>query len=163
VLTRRIDLLTDNQKDLPALPHELAHIVLAVRFRGQQPPRWLDEGIATMADSAEKKMLHLRDCQHALRTGTALRMIDVLRLEQFSSAQQVPAFYGQSLSLVHFLSGQDEPGRVVDFAEAAITQGYDRALKRFYGIDGVVSLEQQWQTYAAAVTSQPIATVSYRP
>lgn len=163
VRTRRIDLLMDKQTDLPALPHELTHVVLADRFRGKQPPRWLDEGIATMADSLEKKKLHHRDCQQALRTGTALRLIDVLRLEQFTSAQQVPAFYGQSLSLVHFLSAKDGPGRVVDFVAAAIHQGYDRALKTYYGIDSVATLEQEWREFAAAASPPHMTTVSFRP
>lgn len=127
ILTRRIDLLVSEHSGLPALAHELTHVVLADRFGGRQPPRWVDEGIATMADPTEKRMLHYRDCHHALRSGTALRLIEVLDLEQFTSAQQVPAFYGQSLSLVHFLSEQVQPQTVIDFAEAAMDHGYDFA------------------------------------
>jgi hypothetical protein len=163
MLSRRIDLLVDNQNELPALPHELTHVVLADRFRGKQPPRWLDEGIATMADSVAKKKLHHRDCQHALKTGTALRVIDLLRLEQFTSSQQVPAFYGQSLSLVRFLSSKDEPGRVIDFVEAAVALGYDRALKAHYDIDGVASLERMWREYAAFADPPHMSTARHRP
>jgi hypothetical protein len=166
VQTRRIDLLVDEQGGLPALPHELTHVVLADRFRGQ-PPRWVDEGIATMSDSVEKRRLHHRDCHHALRDGTALRVIDLLSLEQFSSAQQVPAFYGQSLSLIQFLVKCDEPGRIVGFAETARDRGYDHALKAHYGIDGVADLERKWCHYATTTVqteAQPqTVPVSHRP
>ncbi|MCC9604390.1 hypothetical protein LOC68_00685 [Blastopirellula sp. JC732] len=148
IVNRRIDLLYDAKKGASALPHELTHIVLADRFEDGHPPRWLDEGIATMADSQEKRTLHHRDCHDALRSGDALRVVQLLRLEQFTSAKQVPAFYGQSLSLVHFLAEQDEPTKLIDFAEAAIERGYDRALRDIYQIEGIEELERRWRKYA---------------
>ncbi|UUO05630.1 hypothetical protein M4951_19920 [Blastopirellula sp. J2-11] len=148
IVSRRIDLLYDVQKGASALPHELTHVVLADRFDDGRPPRWLDEGIATMADSPEKRTLHHRDCHNALRTGEALRVVQLLRLEQFTSAKQVPAFYGQSLSLVHFLADQGEPANLIDFAEAAIERGYDRALRDIYQIEGIEDLERRWRKYA---------------
>lgn len=166
IVQRRIDLLVDQQGGLPALAHELTHVVLADRFGGQ-PPRWIDEGVATAADSLEKQTLHYRDCQHALRSGTALRIVEVLTLEQFTSAEQVPAFYGQSLSLVHFLAAQDEPGRIIDFAEKAGEHGYDQALKDCYGIDGIADLELKWRNFATTAGQKPvqpsIVTVSHQP
>lgn len=169
VLSRRIDLLTDGQGKCPALPHELTHIVLADRFAKRRLPRWLDEGIATMADVSEKKQLHYRDCRDALRLGTGLRIADVLFLDRFNSPRQVAAFYGQSLSLVEFLVGQDSPLRLLDFAEAAMNQGYDRALRDYYDIDGVAGLEREWRRHAAILAASdsndskpPLATVKQR-
>jgi hypothetical protein len=167
VHTRRIDLLVDEQGGVSALPHELTHVVLADRFGGRQPPRWIDEGLATMADSAAKRRLHHRDCQSALDRGTALRVMDVLRLERFTSAQQVPAFYGQSLSLVQFLSERDRPAKIVDFAEAAMEHGYDRALDEYYEIDGVAGLERLWRSHTATARQDsmrpPVIMVGRRP
>lgn len=151
IVSRRIDLLYDAKKGVSALPHELTHVVLADRFENGRPPRWLDEGIATMADSPEKRMLHHRDCHQALQNGDALRVVQLLRLEQFTSAKQVPAFYGQSLSLVHFLAEQDEPTRLIDFAEAATRRGYDRALREIYQIEGIEDLERRWRKYAKEI------------
>lgn len=167
IVARRIDLLEDGQGRISALPHELTHVVLADRFGGRQPPRWLDEGVATMADSTEKRALHQRDCQHALHTGTALRMFDLLALDQLTSARQIPAFYGQSLSLVRFLAEQDEPQKVVVFSEVAMKKGYDHALQQCYGLDGVIALERKWRGYAMATrqrsTRVPVTTISQRP
>ena len=103
---RRIDLLVNPQGQFTALSHELTHVVLADRFGAKPVPLWADEGIATLADSATKKSLHQRDCLAALRDGTNLRLVDLLHMEQFTSPHHVPAFYGQSLSLVHFLLDQ---------------------------------------------------------
>ncbi|PQO41501.1 peptidase MA family metallohydrolase [Blastopirellula marina] len=162
IISRRIDLLYDAQKGTSALPHELTHVVLADRFENGRPPRWLDEGVATMADSPEKRMLHHRDCHQALQSGDALRVVQLLRLEQFTSAKQVPAFYGQSLSLVHFLAEQDEPTRLIDFAEAASKRGYDRALREIYQIEGIEELERRWRKYAWEVGPKaPQSLVSF--
>jgi hypothetical protein len=92
-------------------------------------------------------MLHQRDCENALRSGSALRVIDLLMLDEFTSPEQVPAFYGQSLSLVSYLAQQDRPSRVVEFAATAMHAGYDRALREHYGIDCVAGLERRWRQH----------------
>ncbi len=150
--TRRIDLLVFADGTMSALPHELTHVVLADRFKGRQPPRWVDEGVATLADSHEKRRLHHRDCQSALSSGKALRMMEILNLDQFTSAEQVPAFYGQSLVLVRFLASRDDLDTIIDFAETAMDDGYNRALQTHYGIESVATLERQWRTYAKTAT-----------
>jgi len=144
ITCRRIDLLLDDRGKATALPHELTHIVLADAFSGRQPPPWLDEGIATLADSQEKLALHQRDCQNALRRGTAFRLVELLSLERLSSSAQFPAFYGQSVSLVKLLSERDDPAEVVLFAKLAMEKGYDEALRASYEIDGVGQLQRFW-------------------
>lgn len=160
---RRVDLLVDARGEFTAMPHELTHVVLSDRFEGRQPPRWVDEGIATMADSHAKRKLHHRDCQYALRNGNALRMIEILKLEEFTSAEQVPPFYGQSLSLVNFLFQHDEPTAIVDFVDTAMQHGYDHALRTHYAIDGVTALEQKWRSFAKTAVQREAQLVSYRP
>ena len=159
IVARRIDLAVDQFGRITALPHELTHVVLADRFAGRQPPRWFDEGIATMADSAEKRSLHHRDCCAAVRSGRFMRLIDVFQLDDFSTAEQVPAFYGQSLSLVAFLAEKGEPRVIVEFVEAAMARGYDRALQECYDIENVGELERDWLEYVRNKSSSQ-ATVS---
>lgn len=148
ITTRRIDLLVDDKGRLPALAHELTHVVLADRFVGRQPPLWADEGMAVLADSASKRALHHRDCLAALRDGTALRVADLVRMEQFTSPSEVAAFYGQSQSLVQFLIDHRSPSRFVQFLTSSIDQGYDRALREVYEIEDTRQLEKLWQRYA---------------
>jgi hypothetical protein len=148
VTQRRIDLLVDQHGQLTALAHELCHVVLADGFAPGKLPLWANEGIATRTDSRSKQALHQQDCRAALSQATALRMHDLLHLEQFHSPHQAPAFYGQSLSLVEFLVHRGDPIQLISFLEAATERGYDEALRQEYNIDGVAELEALWRSFA---------------
>ncbi len=168
VVARRIDLLIDPNGSLSALPHELTHVVLADQFNGRQPPLWMDEGIAMLADTREKQLLHHRDCSEALTAGRAFSLKELLRLEQFTSAEQVPAFYGQSLTLVRMLSEQGKPQGVVPFAIDTLDLGIDKALQKHYAIRDVNELEDRWRiamnaksTSSSQLTS--IVNVRFQP
>jgi len=150
IVGRRIDLVVDQHGRATALPHELTHVVLADWSADWQLPCWMDEGIATLADSDDKLARHQRDCDHAILTRTAFDLADLLTGDGPSSPGQFPAFYGQSVSLVRFLATQDEPSRLLPFARLAMRQGYDEALRRTYGIDGVSQLQHLWLSYAAS-------------
>ena len=167
VIGRRIDLLFDSQAGLTALPHELSHVVVADRFQGRPTPHWLDEGIAMLADTHHKQILHARDCQDAIGSRSTFPIADLLELEQFTSAEQMPAFYGQSLSLVRMLVEVDAPEKLVDFGIDAIQIGYADALRKHYGIHDIVELVRRWATYAAktasAKSNAPVVLVSFHP
>ncbi len=143
IVSRRIDLLVDQRGRTTAMPHELTHVALADYFP-EQPPAWFDEGIATLADSEEKLARHNRDCCHAVHNGTAFPLIELLTLERLSSAEQFPAFYGQSVSLVRFLAERDEPTKILPFVKLGIETGYAEALRTSYGIESVGQLQQLW-------------------
>lgn len=149
IVLRRIDLIADTRGELSALAHELTHVVIADRFRGRQPPRWLDEGIAMLSDSGRKQSLHERDCREAVQNGTALRLSELLSLDQFTSSRQVAPFYGQSFSLISYLAEREDPAKVISFAETARLYGYDRALGEHYGISSVAELERSWRSHLA--------------
>ena len=167
VSRRRIDLQMDADGSLSALAHELTHVVLADRFHGKPPAHWLDEGIATLADSRAKQLLHERDCQDALSSGHALPLQQLLNLEEFTSPAQMPAFYGQSLSLVSMLARQRTPQQLIDFAVDARDSGYPFALKKHYGINSVAELDFIWRAHAKASRhvgpSSPLLIASLRP
>ncbi|MFO0906450.1 MAG: hypothetical protein U0939_25825 [Pirellulales bacterium] len=101
-VTRRIDLLTTENGELPALAHELVHVILADHFSEGTPPLWIDEGLAMLLDTPQKQALHLRDCRMAIESGTMLPLQDLLQLDRPTSPAQFPAVYGQSLTLTRF-------------------------------------------------------------
>ena len=73
------------------------------------------------------------------------------------------AFYGQSASLTTFLIERDSPERFVEFIEKATMLGYDAALQKCYGIDGVAELDRQWQRHLKLVpTASTIGTQAAR-
>ncbi len=166
-LSRRIDLLVDPDGNLPALPHELTHVVLSDRFDGQQPPHWLDEGAAMLADTEHKRSLHERDCRDALHRGSAMPLSVLFGLEQFTSVDQMAAFYGQSASLTKFLCAKGDIQKVTRFGMDAMRVGYQLSLQHHYQIASVTELERQWKKHvynSDPKQSNPIASVvSFRP
>jgi hypothetical protein len=149
IVRRRLDLVADSKTfELTALAHELTHVVLADRFVGRPIPRWADEGMALLADRDRKRTLHLRNLHQALEQNRCPKLRDVLDSHRYPPGPQLSAFYGQSLSMVSFLSERGEPAKVVELVALAMERGYDEALRTTYGIDGAAEFERQWREYA---------------
>ena len=143
--TRRIDLLTDGNNRITALGHELTHVVISDIFRGQQLPRWLDEGIAILADAHEKQLRHADDWKLAKAQGTAFSLAGLVEVQAYPSPSEIPAFYGGSASLTALLARRGDPTKLLKFAEVSQKLGYDKALRDVYEIEGIVELEQIWR------------------
>lgn len=144
ILQRRIDLLVDPHGAISAFAHELTHVVLADAFVGTQLPLWANEGIAILADSAEKQRLHQRDLHQSIEQQTCFHCAELTQLASYPSANRIPAFYGQSASLVALLSQSGGSEKLVPFLKRAEAHGYDKALQDIYGIAGMAELERRW-------------------
>lgn len=145
VTLRRIDVLADRTGWFAAaVPHEMTHVVLADRFHRQPLPRWADEGMALLADTADKQSLHQRDLHRAVADRAAFRVVEILELQDYPPAGRWGTFYGQSASLVKFLVQRGTPAQFVEFVERALEAGYDPALREVYGLNGITALELAW-------------------
>jgi hypothetical protein len=145
VLSRRIDLRLDRPDPLSrTLPHELTHVVLADAIVGHKLPRWADEGMAMLADPQDKREGHHRDLIVALSRGAALRLPEMLTMDDYPEPQQTAAFYGQSLSLVEFLIQRKGSLTLQQFLASAARDGYQKALDETYGIRDAHELERLW-------------------
>ncbi len=165
IVGRRIDLVADPATGkLTALTHELTHVVLADQFAMRRLPRWVDEGIALLADDPGKKRLHLEALHEAIRANRCQPLAEIVNRRSYPSDSDIPMFYGQSLSLVSFLVKLDEPHKVVELASLAMDRGYDRALNEVYGIRNLSELEQRWLASVAARGPGPLLSASaFRP
>jgi hypothetical protein len=147
VVSRRIDIRADVADPLrAALPHEMTHVVLADAFAGDELPRWADEGIAMLADPPEKLAGHSRDLSAAIAEHRAFRVGELFLKCDYPSGEQRAAFYSESASLVAFLASRRPPSQFVEFAHCAASDGYDAALRKVYGIQGVGQLESLWRS-----------------
>lgn len=150
IATRRIDIrATHADWQTRALGHELTHVILADRFVERALPRWVDEGMAILADPADKQGEHLRDLKHALATRDEFRVPELITLADYPQAHRWGAFYGQSASLVKFLVNQGGHERFVRFVELALERGYEKGLRQIYDF-GVADLERRWHAELAA-------------
>ena len=84
VTGRRVDLLGDDAEfPSAALPHELTHVLLRDRFVSTAPPRWADEGMATLADTEAKQGRHRKDLMAALADGTTFHPANLLVMDDY--------------------------------------------------------------------------------
>lgn len=147
---RRVDLLVNERGQITALGHELTHVVIADAFGGKQPPPWANEGVALLADSPDKQARHEQDAARAIRSQTAFRCLELMTIDQYPSPDRIPAFYGQSASLVKVLCQRGEPRQLVTFLKQAEEVGYERALAQTYAIAGGAELQRLWDESLAA-------------
>jgi peptidase MA superfamily protein len=151
VTTRRIDLRADHPHGYcDALAHEMTHVVIAARFVERQIPRWADEGMAVLADSALKQTAHLADLREAHSRGQSFRLAQLFAFENYPQPDQQATFYGQSVSLAKFLVERGSAEQLVGFVELATKQGYDTAARDVYQFDGVAALERAWLSQLAS-------------
>ena len=154
---RRVDLLAAHANwPTTALRHELTHLVLADLFADQKLPRWLDEGMAILADSPEKQLQHRGDLDRALERGAEFRLLELIGLPDYPPAQRWGTFYGQSASLVQFLIQQGGEQRFVEFVRVALADGYDHGLQQVYSWR-IPDLERQWRAQLRVPAVPPSA------
>jgi hypothetical protein len=147
VARRLIDFRGDSSLGLAAVPHEMTHVVLADLLGGRQPPRWADEGMAILADTPAKQVLHERDLTRGLASRAAFRVGELLTIESYPAPSRVPAFYGQSASLTACLAKRDDPAKFIEFLRRALDNGYDQALRDVYHLRNIAELEEAWQNH----------------
>jgi hypothetical protein len=164
VVQRRIDVrATRSDWQTAALAHELVHVVLADRFAAAALPRWLDEGMAILADPREKQRRHRHSLERAMARGAHFRLAELVALGDYPPAERWGAFYGQSASVVEYLVAQRGHARFAEFVELALARGYDQALRSVYGFRGLGELERRWQGQVFAPGGSASAEARPRP
>jgi hypothetical protein len=146
VTSRRVDLRADALDwNSAALPHELTHVIVADRFSKRQLPRWVDEGMAILAEPEGKQARRYQELRKAIARRAIYQAADLVRMTDYPPAEHRDAFYGQSASLVGFLMEQDSPEKFLNFVELAMDQGYDPAVREVYGMASMAQLQAAWQ------------------
>jgi hypothetical protein len=150
ISARKIDIRGDRADWFSAaLTHELTHVVLADRFIAVAIPHWADEGMAILADTPDKRGRHAVDLHAALGAGGEFRLAELLTLGGYPQPRRMGAFYGQSASLVDYLTTIGSREQLVAMVERATSHGYDVALREIYSIQSVRHLERDWRQHVA--------------
>lgn len=144
VSLRRIDVMGDGLDAIPdALAHELVHVVLADHFTSGPPPRWADEGLALLFDSAAKQRGHDADFHEARRRGLAWSSRDLMAMEEYPpEAARQRVFYGQSAALVRWLVARRDAGTFIRFLDDCAVEGEQASLQRHYGFESYLVLDR---------------------
>lgn len=157
VRLRRIDVVAAADGGIPAaLNHELVHCVLADRFPDGPPPRWADEGLATLFDAPAKQRGHEADFQAAAARGQSwsLASLTALEAEPAEPARQ-RVFYGQSAAVVRWLLSRGDGPTFLRFLDDAAASGTTDALRTHYRVDSLATLERAWRADPVAPPAEP--------
>ena len=157
VLHRRIDLLAeDRSRALSALRHELIHVLFAELYPNTMPPRWAEEGLALLNDSEDKQARHLNDLRQAVEANTTIPLNRLLATADYPTGWQRAVFYGQSMSVVEYLTQLNTPDQFLRFVQLNLEAGHGHALRTVYKVDSLDDLERGWREYAlASLASKP--------
>jgi hypothetical protein len=157
---RRIDVRADaGDWSNAALPHELTHVVLGERFGGHALPRWADEGIAMLSESPEKHRERLTNLREILSRRQSMRLEELVAANRLPAPQMRNAFYGQSIALTSLLVRQSSPAQFADFIELSQRDGFERALKSRFGMDGFSALNREWDRWTRTPESMDFVTL----
>ncbi|MDA1052094.1 MAG: hypothetical protein O3C40_16640 [Planctomycetota bacterium] len=151
VLHRRIDLLAeDRSRALSALRHEMIHVLFAELFPEAAPPRWAEEGLALLHDSDDKRARHLNDLRQALETKTTIPLTRLFATADYPTGWQRAVFYGQSMSVVEYLTQLDASDEFLRFVKLCTETGHESALRTVYEIDSLDDFEHGWRQHILA-------------
>ncbi|MFO0852707.1 MAG: sigma-70 family RNA polymerase sigma factor [Gemmataceae bacterium] len=147
------------------VPHEVMHCVLATHF-GRALPRWADEGLAVLAESAEEQHAHDVRCRELLNQGRCIQLANLFKMTEYP--RDMAVLFAQGYSVCQFLLTRDSKlidqfadatksgiGVRVDrdlarrqllimFVAAGANEGWDETAKRAYGFESVDKLEAAW-------------------
>jgi hypothetical protein len=132
------------------LAHEIVHVVLATRYpHPHRLPSWLEEGIASRYDDADRQNTRQRIEQWFVKTGFG----GVPRLANVLASDNIPAddreTYAVCASVTNLLLTRGDKQALLRFGQLAAESGPDRALAQCYGIRGVQELESLWRAWLA--------------
>src|SRR5262245_3033506 len=140
------------------VPHEVTHTVLADHFRGPLP-RWADEGISLLSESAEEQARYASLNRQTLNEGSGIQLKVLFAAPDYP--KNVMGFFAQSHSVTRFLVDLKDRPTFIRFVADGIKEGWEPAAKTQYGFASLNDLERAWiealKTTARSVPPAPAA------
>lgn len=126
------------------LPHEVAHVVLAVSLR-HPLPRWIDEGVALLSESQTQRTRQHKTVVQMLTSETLMPLHEIFGVEEYpEDHRKLVCFYASSYSLTEYLVAQGGRQRLLQFARDGRRIGWEESLAQHYG-GSLDELEAGWR------------------
>lgn len=133
------------------LGHEIVHVVLATQYPyPKRLPPWLEEGVASRYDDADRKAIRQRTINWWRKTGNWPQLAKLLQDKRMGADQAES--YTASASLVDYLLTLGDKAELLNFAHEGQQTGWDEALQRHYRIQDAGRLQSHWQSWAQSAT-----------
>jgi hypothetical protein len=134
------------------LPHEVAHVVLAVSLR-HPLPRWIDEGVALLSEPQSQRTRQHKTVVQMLSSESLMPLHEIFGIEEYpDDHRKLVCFYASSYSLTEYLVAQGGRQRLLQFARDGGRIGWEASLVRHYG-GSLDELEAAWRQRIAMSNS----------
>ena len=135
------------------IPHEVSHTIFASYFR-RPLPRWADEGAASLVEHESERRRQSMLLQQVFNTPQRIPLTTLISMKEYpSDMQSVLTLYAEGYSLADYLvqsGGETGKERYLRFLTDANDKGWNHAIRTWYGLPDVTSLERRWSNWVAA-------------
>jgi RNA polymerase sigma factor (sigma-70 family) len=164
-----MDLEGDLERMLAStLPHEVTHTVLADHFRSPVP-RWADEGASMLAEDETELRKHDKMMRTYLNRHQPLPLRRLFDLKDYGELTDVMVVYAQGYSVTRFLVERKDRATFLRFIKIGMAEGWNKAARECYELNGVEALEAAWladlkatQSAQAETPASPAAALDAR-
>jgi hypothetical protein len=135
------------------IPHEVSHTVFASYFR-RPLPRWADEGAASLVEHESERRRQSMLLQQVFNTPQRIPLNTLISMKEYpGDMQSVLTLYAEGYSLADYLvqsGGESGKERYLRFLQDAHEHDWNHAIRTWYGLPDVSSLEHRWSNWVAA-------------
>ena len=143
------------------LKHEMAHAILATQWPApNRLPAWAEEGVASSYDDQRRIAARAQLLAWFSTSGNWPRLSSLLSADTIS-AEDLPS-YAAAASLGSYLLSLESKQTFFRFAQSGGEKGWDVALRQYYGVRDVNSLQRSWQAWASKQQFAPTTVVAAR-
>ena len=135
------------------IPHEVSHTVFASYFR-RPLPRWADEGAASLVEHESERRRQSLLLQQVFNTPQRIPLTSLISMKEYpGDMQSVLTLYAEGYPLADYLvqsGGETGKERYLRFLQDAHEHDWNYAIRTWYGLPDIASLERRWSNWVAA-------------
>jgi hypothetical protein len=132
------------------IPHEVSHTIFASYFR-RPLPRWADEGAASLVEHESERRRQSMLLQQVFNTPQRIPLTSLISMKEYpGDMQAVLTLYAEGYSLADYLvqsGGETGKERYLRFLQDAYDHDWNHAIRTWYGLPDVASLERRWSNW----------------
>jgi len=135
------------------IPHEVSHTIFASYFR-RPLPRWADEGAASLVEHESERRRQSMLLHQVFNTPQRIPLTSLISMKEYpGDMQSVLTLYAEGYSLADYLvqsGGETGKARYLRFLQDGYEKDWDHAIRTWYGLPNVTSLERRWSNWVTA-------------
>ncbi|HET6325335.1 MAG TPA: hypothetical protein VFG04_11720 [Planctomycetaceae bacterium] len=132
------------------IPHEVSHTIFASHFR-RPLPRWADEGAASLVEHESERNRQLLLLRQVFNTPQRIPLPQLISMKEYpTDMKAVLTMYAEGYSLADYLVQSGGKDRYLHFLQDAHERDWNYAIRTYYGLPDVATLERRWSDWVMA-------------